>query len=53
MFRITKNTLRIFTLGEVLVMAALNQAEATRTHLCEPSQSQTVQWETNNELSRR
>ena len=30
MFRITQNTLRIFTLAEVLLMAAMNQLEAER-----------------------
>ena len=30
MFKITQNTLRDFTLAEVLVMAAMNQLEAKR-----------------------
>ena len=30
MFRITQNTLRGFTLAEVLLMAAMNQLEAKR-----------------------
>lgn len=32
MFKITQNTLWRFTLTEVLLMAAINQVEAKRTH---------------------
>jgi len=32
MFKITQNTLRHFTLAEVLLMAAINQLEAKQKH---------------------
>lgn len=32
MFKITQNTLSRFTLTDVLLMAAMNQLEATRAH---------------------
>lgn len=42
MFKITKNTVHDFTLAEILLMAAMNEIEATRKPLAAPNNPERI-----------
>ncbi len=42
MFKITQNTIKSFTLAEILIMAAMNEIEAKRKPLAAPSNPEKI-----------